>query len=158
MRSTFGSPQKCMKTANPYVSPTDSDTAVARAKSALFVPAICLLILTVCSLPLAAIAGFVIVLDLMRFGISGQPFLFPVSIGFAFVVISYILIVYGAIQMFACRRFGMARTAAIFAVIPVCSPLLVLGIPLGVWALIVLARPEVRDAFRGNAAQHSLVA
>jgi hypothetical protein len=33
------------------------------------------------------------------------------------------------------------------ALIPCLGPCYILGIPAGIWALVVLARPEVREAF-----------
>lgn len=57
------------------------------------------------------------------------------------------LIVYGAIQMLKARRYGMARLAAILSLIPVSSCCFVLGIPIGIWALVVLHKPEVKAAF-----------
>jgi hypothetical protein len=58
------------------------------------------------------------------------------------------LIVYGAIKMMQMQSWGLAMTAAILAVIPcVSSPCCVVGIPFGIWALVVLQRPEVKEAF-----------
>lgn len=53
----------------------------------------------------------------------------------------------GALRMRALRGHGLARAGAMLACIPCLSPCLVLGIPVGVWALFVLARPDVREAF-----------
>lgn len=41
------------------------------------------------------------------------------------------------------------RPAAILAMIPCVSPCCLLGLPLGIWALIVLLKPEVKAAFQG---------
>ncbi|GIX49851.1 MAG: hypothetical protein KatS3mg132_045 [Limisphaera sp.] len=57
------------------------------------------------------------------------------------------LVAYGAWQMLKIRSFGWALTAAILAVIPCTSPCCLLGLPIGIWALIVLYRPEVQAAF-----------
>ena len=57
------------------------------------------------------------------------------------------LIVYGAVQMLKARRHGMARLAAILSLIPLSSCCFVLGIPVGIWSLIVLRQPEVRATF-----------
>jgi hypothetical protein len=45
--------------------------------------------------------------------------------------------------------FG-AVTAAIVSLLPFCSPVVLLGIPFGIWALVVLRRHDVREAFRRN--------
>lgn len=57
------------------------------------------------------------------------------------------LIIYGATRMYAARSYAMARLAAILALIPVTSCCFVLGIPVGIWSLRVLRRPEVKAAF-----------
>lgn len=56
-------------------------------------------------------------------------------------------IVYGAMQMKALKNHTMAMIAAIISVIPCISPCCVVGLPVGIWALVVLAKPEVKAAF-----------
>lgn len=56
--------------------------------------------------------------------------------------------VYGAYCMLRLEKLYLARIAAILSIIPICSGCYVLGIPFGIWALIVLNRPEVKAAFR----------
>jgi hypothetical protein len=60
------------------------------------------------------------------------------------------VIIYGAIQMMRGRSFGLSRTAAILAVIPLTSCCFVIGIPFGIWALVVLSQPDVKALFRGE--------
>jgi uncharacterized membrane protein YfhO len=57
------------------------------------------------------------------------------------------VIIYGASQMLKVRRYGLARLAAILAIIPFVSCCFLLGIPVGVWALSVLKQPDVKAAF-----------
>ena len=57
------------------------------------------------------------------------------------------LIVYGAIRMYGAKRYGAARLAAVLALIPVTSVCCVPGIPVALWALVVLHHPEVKAAF-----------
>lgn len=53
----------------------------------------------------------------------------------------------GAMKMRGLESRSQSWAAAIIAVIPICSPCCVLGIPFGIWALVVLNDNEVRDAF-----------
>jgi hypothetical protein len=39
--------------------------------------------------------------------------------------------------------------ASIIAIIPCFGPCCCLGIPVGIWALVVINKPEVKSAFRG---------
>ena len=58
------------------------------------------------------------------------------------------VIIYGAIQMLKGNKYGLAKTAAILAIVPLTSCCFLLGIPVGIWALIVLAKPEVKAIFQ----------
>ena len=58
------------------------------------------------------------------------------------------VILFGAVRMSQRRNYALARVACVVAAIPCCGPCLVLGIPIGIWGLVVLARPEVRASFR----------
>ena len=60
------------------------------------------------------------------------------------------IIIAGAVSMMNSKRYGLAKTAAIIAVIPFVSCCLLVGIPFGIWALIVLGKPEVKAAFNGD--------
>jgi hypothetical protein len=57
------------------------------------------------------------------------------------------LIILGAIQMKNLSSFSLAMTASIVAMIP-CHYCCVLGIPFGIWSLIVLLSEDVKSAFR----------
>ena len=58
------------------------------------------------------------------------------------------VIIYGGIQMLKARRYSNALLAAILALIPLSSVCCIPGIPIGIWALIVLRNPEVKAAFQ----------
>ena len=64
-------------------------------------------------------------------------------------VIVNAVIVFGALKMRQLQKYGLAMAACILAIIPICSPCCCLGIPFGVWGLVVLMKPEVKAAFRG---------
>jgi hypothetical protein len=52
----------------------------------------------------------------------------------------------GAISMKNLRSHGSAMAASIIAMIP-CNICCILGLPFGIWSLVTLSRPEVKDAF-----------
>jgi hypothetical protein len=54
----------------------------------------------------------------------------------------------GAYKMMRLEAYSAAMTAAIISVIPLCSPCLVIGIPFGIWAIVVLNDPYVKAAFK----------
>ncbi len=55
-------------------------------------------------------------------------------------------VVMGAYKMKTLESIGYARAAAIAAMLP-CSVCCLLGLPFGIWALVVLNNPDVQDAF-----------
>ena len=67
---------------------------------------------------------------------------------FVFGLLTRILQIVGAISLFRVRGYSLAMTAAICAVLP-CDLYCCLGsLPFGIWALIVLNKPEVKAAFQ----------
>jgi TM2 domain-containing membrane protein YozV/predicted Ser/Thr protein kinase len=80
-----------------------------------------------------------------NFGIN-FPFHAGHLVGFGVVVFKLIpalLILFGAIQMMQIRSYAWVMAAAILAII--CFSLV--GFIVGIWSLVILARPEVREAF-----------
>jgi hypothetical protein len=59
------------------------------------------------------------------------------------------LTIYGGIKMKSLQQYGLAMTAAILAVIPCCvlGPCCCISLPLGIWALVILCKPEVKSHF-----------
>ena len=57
------------------------------------------------------------------------------------------VVFFGALKMKNLENYGLSMSAAIIACIPCCS-CCCLGIPVGIWALIVLNKPEVKSAFQ----------
>lgn len=56
------------------------------------------------------------------------------------------LVFFGALKMLRLQSHGLAVTAAVIAMLP-CQCCCVLGLPFGIWALVVLNRPEVKSQF-----------
>ena len=83
--------------------------------------------------------------DARRLGYMTASIFFPlVSL---ISIIAAPVIIYGGIQMLSARRYSVALLAAILALIPLSSICCIPGIPVGIWALIVLRDPEVRTCF-----------
>lgn len=56
-------------------------------------------------------------------------------------------ILWAAFQMKALRNWTVSLVASILAMIPCISPCCIIGLPIGIWALVVLLKPEVKAAF-----------
>ncbi|MHB1423579.1 MAG: MJ0042-type zinc finger domain-containing protein [Gemmataceae bacterium] len=52
----------------------------------------------------------------------------------------------GAMKMKSLSSYGFAMTSSIMSMLP-CSCCCIVGLPIGIWSLVVLNRPEVKDAF-----------
>jgi hypothetical protein len=112
---------------------------------------------------IVAILGFMLQAAALAFNIAGKSLLpatqmqneawvnmFSGAIGVVSNIIAILvsgLILFGGIQMRKLDSYGLAMTASIVALIPCISPCCVVGLPIGIWALVVLSKPEVKSAF-----------
>jgi hypothetical protein len=55
---------------------------------------------------------------------------------------------FGGLKMKNLESYGLAMAASIIALIPCFGSCCCIGIPVGIWSLIVLNKPEVKSAFR----------
>jgi hypothetical protein len=62
------------------------------------------------------------------------------------LILSLVILI-GALKMKKLESYGFAMAATIIAMIPCFSPCCLLGLPIGIWALVVLLKPEVKAAF-----------
>jgi hypothetical protein len=45
------------------------------------------------------------------------------------------------------KNWNLAMAGSILAMIPCISPCCIMGLPIGIWAVIVLMKPEIKSAF-----------
>jgi hypothetical protein len=70
------------------------------------------------------------------------------AFGFSIIAIFIAaLIIYAALKMKDLKHWGLAVAASILAMIPCISPCCIIGLPIGIWCLVVLMKPEVKEAF-----------
>ncbi len=62
-------------------------------------------------------------------------------------LIGGLVILFGGIKMRNLQSYGLCMTANIIAMIPCVSCCFVIGIPIGIWGLVVLSKPEVKNLF-----------
>jgi hypothetical protein len=65
----------------------------------------------------------------------------------AVIAVLSTLTVIGSIQMMRMKSWGLGVTASILSMINFGSCCCILGLPFGIWALVLLMKPEVKDAF-----------
>ena len=73
------------------------------------------------------------------------------SLGVASNVIALLVSVFilvGGLKMRKLENYGLAMATSILAMIPCISPCCLIGLPVGIWAVVVLSKPEVKSAFR----------
>lgn len=131
-----------------------------RARDAVSAPATCLMVTGIIGIVLATLGAVINALSVAgravipnQGGPGAQPqwanvFGGGIGLVFNFIAIGIgVLIVMGALRMKNLRSYGMAMSASIVAMIPCISPCCLLGLPFGIWALVVLMKPEVKNAF-----------
>jgi hypothetical protein len=88
---------------------------------------------------------------------NAQPMIFmqPPFGGIGFIIAQHalgvglaILVLAGGMKMRKLESFGLAMAASIIAIVPCFSPCCLLGIPFGIWALVVLNDPFVKSSFK----------
>jgi GYF domain 2 len=58
-----------------------------------------------------------------------------------------VLILIGAMKMLSLRSYEFSMTAAIVAMLPCVTSCCFIGLPFGIWALVVMSKPEVKSHF-----------
>jgi len=126
------------------------------ARSQVTAPAVALMI--------SAILGILYQAAMMLFRVLGTPFLLAQqnaqmpawiaalsgTVGTIMGVVGILIglvILFGAIKMKRLEGYTLAVTSCILAMVPCLSPCCLLGLPFGIWALVVLCKPEVKAAF-----------
>jgi hypothetical protein len=56
-------------------------------------------------------------------------------------------IIYGCVKMKKLENHGLSLAVSIVAMLPCLSPCCCIGLPIGIWALVVLNKPEVKQYF-----------
>jgi len=117
------------------------------ARGRLQIPAIVLIVLAALTAVLRVVA---IVMVLMKVGQDNgnTPMFLGELVGNAVPLLLLIAVIAGCFMMLKVQSYSSAMAAAIISVIPCCSPGLILGIPFGIWAIVVLCDPQVKAAFR----------
>jgi hypothetical protein len=139
---------------NPYASPAESGEPDARgiAIKALRGPSLALLITGVAwgggAVVFTLVAAILVsVILLTRSDVQVSDLIDLRDSLQLIAALPSCFIAYGAWCMRRGVRYRVSMTAAILACIPMISPMIWIGIPFGIWALIVLRRKDVRAAF-----------
>lgn len=64
-----------------------------------------------------------------------------------FNILVGVFIFFAALKMKKLENYTLALTGTVLAMIPCLSPCCLLGLPFGIWALVVLNKPEVKESF-----------
>jgi hypothetical protein len=139
-----------LPTENPYVPPTGRPVPM-NATNPLMIPAIALLVMASLTLLLliASLPGQIIRLRKIDTSTpAGQGELVAGIVVFCGWVLATVAVMAGSINMWRLNNHRAATAAAIVSVLPVCSPCFILGIPFGIWALVLLYQPKVKALFR----------
>ena len=131
----------------------DTDSAADAAKEAVKGPALCLVIFSIMGL-LSSLLGLLINFGLVGIGVlesyGGDEVMLQGAFGVVSSVIGLGIVVFvymAAGKMKRLESLNWAIAGSILAMLPCFSPCCLLGLPVGIWSLIVLNKPEVKEAF-----------
>ena len=136
------------ETPNPYAAPNAVGPTKLGSQS-LFLPATILLVVSAFWALYMLMALAMILSPQGLFREEGQEFIWVSSLaGYCVMLLTSIISAAGTISMLRMRTKWLAWTACILALVPMFGPCMGLTIPLGIWALVILRRPEVDASFR----------
>ncbi len=103
---------------------------------------------------LAAVSGCVLVFSAIGFVINLVSLVVDGNIeDSVFTVVStvvvavpYGIVLFGALRMKDLRNYNLAIAASILAMLP-CNGCCILGLPIGIWSLVVLCNSDIRASF-----------
>lgn len=126
----------------------DPDTRVSAPAVGLIVTGALGVVLWLMSLLLFGLGGVAALVD--RDAADALPG-FGVSVLLALVGLALSgLVIYAGLQMRKLQGWGLSMAGAIVAMIPCFGPCWILGLPIGIWAILVLIDEEVKRAFNGG--------
>ncbi len=152
-----GTPSAATYSDNPYQSPYGNVYAVGPGQRVAG-PAIGLIVTAVSGLALQTLGVLGNLMSLAAVGarppMQGRNDLdmvfgpqIAIGIG-AFAIAMGVLVLVGALKMKRLESYSLAMASAIVAMLPCLSPCCLLGLPFGIWALVVLNDQSVKAAFR----------
>jgi hypothetical protein len=119
-------------------------------------PAICMLIVAIIGLLLNILGVVMAIAGEERVDPNAPPFLqefaknqhgpLAASIQGSFALLSLATIV-GSIQMMRRKTWGLSLTASVLSMVNIGNCCCLFGLPFGIWALVALVNPDVKDAF-----------
>lgn len=140
---------------NPYqTAPLSSDASLVPERSArhqLLPVAITLLVLSILHIV------FGLLYFVFAYSVSSAPDVDPMdthtstvySMYFGITMLYSLLLASGTFSMMRQGSYMWAMTVCILSLIPMLGPCYFLGVPTGIWGILVLSRPAVRESFAG---------
>lgn len=126
----------------PPRPPVDRAAALRRAKP----PAIALMLVGLIN------SGLGVFIAVMAFVVGGMNLGGAEGAIGLFNALAGLVTFTGGLNLLRLDAYGLARTGSITAMVPCVSLCLILGLPIGVWALVTAGSPDVRSAFRDRRA------
>lgn len=66
------------------------------------------------------------------------------------LVVLNIVVLLGGVMMIRTKMWGLALTASILAMVDIESCCCIIGLPIGIWSLVILMQSDVQNAFKAN--------
>ena len=144
--------------ANPYMAPSyggyGGGGGGGDARSKLKAPAIGLIVCAALSIAYSLVNAVTVIVQLSSGEMEVPPdgperigFIVGAIIGMIGVGVVPLISLFGAIQMLKGKSYGWAMTGAITGMLP-CSACCLVGLIFGIWGIVVLNQPDVKQVFR----------
>jgi hypothetical protein len=137
------------KEQKPVVTTPETSDQVSGPSVGLLITGILGGVLSLIGLILNLVAAGIESVKAIRY-IEGYADLAEGAAGVAFCFVGLLVagfIIYASLKMKELTQWGLCVAASIIAMIPCISPCCIVGLPIGIWCLVVLTKPEVKTAF-----------
>jgi len=139
---------------NPYQTPSGAGGSRSDAAEKLKLPAILMMV----SMGLGIAAQILsLALNVLGAGVGaaaggdeGMMNILSGTIGMVFNVIGMAIggfVIFGMLKMMKLQSLGLVKGALIVGMVPCVSPCCLLGLPIGIWAMMTINKPEVSSQF-----------
>ena len=122
-----------------------ADDGLVQARQLVQGPAIGLLITGVLNWLVVPVIVIVMAYKTLGFASGPMPLVVPLIVALLMSLFFSSFVIFASLKMMRLESFGLASAASILAILV--SPTNLIGLGIGIWALVVLNRAEVRTAF-----------
>lgn len=146
---------------NPFAPPSFNETTYAQTTDPYYAEnkvKPCAMTLLITTIVMMVVIVLSLILNLLGVGMAatsnnqqGMEVMIQGVVGMVQGIIGLAVgtfVIYGSNQMLKLQNYSVAVATCILSMIPCLSPCCIIGLPVGIWGLVILNDPQVKSAFQ----------